>query len=142
MIAYFIRCLPDGNGRGYGSVDESELDSRVAEDLTALYARITAQQYQEIAGRPDLFGYDKQSGFYRKHAIVLTSSKARFKGDGADSCVISWKVPEPISLRINGQDLLNNPHERGIEIKWDQAQWLRIDVDDTRYSGECEVLAE
>lgn len=142
MSRFYIQFTPDGKGRATGWVAEEDWNAHIAAHPDFGHVQIGLEKFREVTGRAHEHRFDFEMGVVPKARAVMHANKTRFAGDGKDRVTITWTNPaSPVDVRINGLPLTNNPHIGGFVLTWDQAQKLRVEIDDAEWIGAIEVEA-
>jgi hypothetical protein len=111
----------------------------IADSPDTAFHRLSMEEYFAIRGVAHSQRFDLESGIVSKTDVSLKVDKPTIQGDAKDAAIVTWTAARALGFRLNGVPLSNNPHEGSLQIVWDQAQKLVLEVDDVEYHGRAEI---
>ena len=141
MSRFYVQFNSAGKGRATGWVADEDWAAHVAAHPDFGHLGLGLKQFRALAGLAHQYRFDLEKGVVPKTEIVMTADKVKFAGDGKDRATVTWQISRPVECRINGTLLSSNPHEGGLILSWDQAQRLRLEIDDYEFHGFIDLEA-
>jgi len=138
----FYAKFMNGSGRGTGCTDDTQWAHMIANNPDTAYHRLSMDEYFAIRGVAHTQRFDLVNGIVSKTNVGLKVDKPIIRPDAKDAAIATWVAPRALNFRLNGVPLANNPHEGSLQIVWDQAQRLALEVDDPEYYGRVTLVVQ